>query len=108
MLFKKDTITPGTKAPDGTLVLTAKQVNDIALLMGGTIIKDGQDLVDKLSRSQQIRMGDGIELRLNSDDLWALRQQSIGMSRDYVEYVSEFVADAVTWQLQGPAMSWRR
>lgn len=81
--------------------LDGPALNLIGKFFGGSIIKTKEDLIDKLTRSQQVRLGDGLEVALTTDDLHALRQQSIGMSRPFDEYVREFVIDSVGLQLNG-------
>lgn len=83
------------------MTLTPKQVNDISLLMGGTLIRNAEELVAKLKQSQQVRSKEGFTLDLDTDTLWALKQQSLGMTTDYEQYVGQFVKDAVHWQLYG-------
>jgi hypothetical protein len=83
------------------LTLSPKQVNDISLLFGGSLVKSSEDLMDKLRRSQTIRFMDGVSVTLNSDVLWSLQQQAQGMSIPYEDYVKQFIENAIQWQLQG-------
>lgn len=85
----------------GWLLISPDQRNELIALLGGSLIKDGADLVSKLKRSQEVRTPEGFNLILTTEDLWALKQQAIGMSRPYEEYVKEFVQDAVAIQLNG-------
>lgn len=83
------------------MTLTKVQVQQISKLLGGELVKDGKDLVDKLTRSQTVRFNSEVEIELPKDMLWQLKQQSIGMSRPYDEYTKEFVMEAITYHLGG-------
>lgn len=82
-------------------ILTQDQLNQIRELLDGRLLESPEALVALLKRSQTVRLGDGIDLTLPVEDLHSLKQQSIGMGRPYLEYVKEFVEDAVSFQLYG-------
>ncbi len=87
--------------------LTQAQMNEIQALFGGSLIKSGEELVEKLKRSQTIRFTDEISVPLTTDELWTLKQQSIGMGREFQLYAKEFVEDALSLQLNGCTVSRR-
>lgn len=89
------------KAIERSITLNAIQISKIQDLFGGAPLKDGDDLIEKLTRTQQIRLGDGVTVTLTPEDLWQLKQQAIGMSRDYKEYVKSSVEEAVGYHLNG-------
>lgn len=84
---------------------TSAQMDRLRVLFGGSSIKDAEELVTKLEQTQTIRIqrpeDEPVSVQMSTDDLWQLRQQSVGMSRDYQEYVKEFVEDCINLQLNG-------
>lgn len=96
----KDVIEVKEEAPP-RFVLTNEQVQKINALFAGSVVKNGDDLVDKLTRSQQVRLNDGIDIVLTTDELWQLKQQAMGMRREYLEYAKEQLEDALSLYLNG-------
>ena len=92
---------PEVKEEDIRFVLTKAQVAELNSLFAGSIVKSGDDLLDKLRRSQQVRLNDGIDIILTTDELWQLKQQAMGMRREYQEYAKEQLEDALSLYLNG-------
>ncbi len=82
-------------------ILTNEQVQKLNALFAGAVVKSGDDLIDKLTRSQQVRLNDGIDILLTTDELWQLKQQAQGMRREYQEYAKEQLEDALSLYLNG-------
>ena len=92
---------PEVREEDIRFILTKEQVTELNALFAGAIVKSGADLLDKLRRSQQVRLNDGIDITLTTDELWQLKQQAQGMRRDYQEYAKEQLEDALSLYLNG-------
>jgi len=92
---------PEVKEEDIRFILTKAQVTELQGMFAGSTIRSGDDLMDKLRRSQQVRLSDGIDITLTTDELWQLKQQSTGMRRDYLEYAKEQLEDALSLYLNG-------
>lgn len=68
----------------------------------GVVLKSPAQLVEVLRASQTIRLGDGVEVELPADDLYALQQQAVGMGApSFEEYIKEFVVESINYQLYG-------
>lgn len=84
------------------LVLQDKHLAQLQTLAAGAIFPNPDKLVDWLRSTQTLRFPDGCEVELNSDDLYSLHQQAIGMgATSFEDYLREFIQEAVGYTLYG-------
>jgi len=96
------------KPKEPLLIFEALHLRQLSELFGGIIFKSPDELIKKLKDTQHLRVTDNVELKLTTDDLYQIKQQSIGMGRPYDEYFQDFITEAVQLLLYGSYAQPRR
>lgn len=83
------------------IYLSGAHSNQISEYLGGVMVKTFEELLDRLKKTQKIRINGDVDIVMSADDLAVIRGYADGMGRPYEEYLKEFIEDAIGMAVNG-------